>query len=46
VVAGFGLGVLEGLAKLYLPEAAGIVIFVVMIITLAVKPNGLFGSAH
>ena len=46
VVAGFGLGVLEGLTKLYLPEAAGIVIFVVMIITLAVKPNGLFGSAH
>ena len=46
VVAGFGLGVLEGLAKLYVPEAAGIVIFLVMIITLAVKPHGLFGSGH
>ena len=44
VVAGFGLGVLEGMAKLYVPEAAGIVIFVVMIVTLALKPEGLFGS--
>lgn len=43
VVTGFGLGVIEGLTKLFYPDAAGIVIFVVMILTLAVRPQGLFG---
>jgi len=43
VLTGFGLGVLEGLTKLFYPDAAGIVIFVVMILTLALRPNGLFG---
>jgi branched-chain amino acid transport system permease protein len=44
IVAGFGLGVIEGLTKVFLPEAAEIVIFVVMILTLAVRPYGLFGQ--
>lgn len=44
IVAGFGLGVVEGLTKVFLPEAAEIVIFVVMIVTLAVRPYGLFGQ--
>jgi branched-chain amino acid transport system permease protein len=42
VVTGFGLGLIEGLTKLFYPEAAGIAIFVVMIVTLAVRPQGLF----
>jgi branched-chain amino acid transport system permease protein len=44
IVTGFGLGVLEGLTKVFYPDAVGIVIFLVMIVVLAVKPNGLFGS--
>ena len=44
IVAGFGLGVLEGLTKVFYPDAVGIVIFLAMIVVLAVKPNGLFGS--
>jgi branched-chain amino acid transport system permease protein len=44
IVAGFGLGVIEGLTKLFYPEAAGIVIFIAMIVTLAVRPYGLFGQ--
>lgn len=43
VVTGFGLGVIEGLTKLFYPEGASVVIFVVMILTLALRPNGLFG---
>jgi branched-chain amino acid transport system permease protein len=44
IVAGFGLGVIEGLTKAFLPGAAEIVIFVVMIVTLTVRPYGLFGQ--
>jgi branched-chain amino acid transport system permease protein len=44
IVAGFGLGVLEGLTKLFLPGAAEVVVFVVMILILAVRPYGLFGQ--
>jgi branched-chain amino acid transport system permease protein len=44
IVAGFGLGLLEGLTKVFYPDAVGIVIFLAMIVVLAVKPNGLFGS--
>ena len=44
IIAGFSLGLIEGLTKLIYPEGAGVVIFVVMIITLVFKPNGLFGQ--
>lgn len=44
IVAGFGLGVLEGMTKLFLPGAAEIVVFVAMIVTLAIRPYGLFGQ--
>ena len=44
IVAGFGLGVIEGITKLVYPDGAGMVVFVAMLITLAVRPNGLFGS--
>jgi branched-chain amino acid transport system permease protein len=43
IVAGFGLGVIEGLTKVFYPEASNIVIFVVMAIVLLVKPAGLLG---
>ena len=43
VITGFGLGVIEGLTKLFYPEGSSVVIFVVMILTLALRPHGLFG---
>ena len=43
VITGFALGVIEGLTKLFYPEGASVVIFLVMILTLALRPNGLFG---
>ena len=46
IVTGFGLGAIEGLTKLFYPDGAGVVIFVVMILVLAVRPHGLFGRAH
>jgi len=45
IVTGFGLGVIEGLTKVFYPEASSTVIFVVMAIVLLVKPAGLFGRA-
>ncbi|WP_342129219.1 branched-chain amino acid ABC transporter permease [Hydrogenophaga sp. OTU3427] len=45
IITGFGLGVIEGLTKVFYPEGASVVIFVVMILTLAFRPNGLFGRA-
>ncbi|WP_418126401.1 branched-chain amino acid ABC transporter permease [Variovorax sp. 160MFSha2.1] len=46
IVTGFGLGAIEGLTKIFYPDGAGVVIFVVMILVLAVRPHGLFGRAH
>jgi branched-chain amino acid transport system permease protein len=43
VVTGFGLGMLEGAAKVFYPQAANVVIFVAMALVLLVKPAGLFG---
>ncbi len=43
IVTGFGLGLLEGLTKVFYPEASNMVIFVVMALVLLVKPAGLFG---
>ena len=40
---GFGLGVIEGLTKVFFPEASNTVIFVIMAIVLLVRPAGLFG---
>ena len=44
IVTGFGLGVIEGLTKVFYPEASNTVIFVIMVIVLMVKPAGLFGK--
>jgi branched-chain amino acid transport system permease protein len=46
IVTGFGLGVIEGLTKVYYPEASSTVIFVIMAIVLLLKPQGLFGRGR
>ncbi|MBP0462985.1 branched-chain amino acid ABC transporter permease [Roseomonas sp. PWR1] len=45
VLTGFGLGIIEGLTKVYWPEASATVIFVIMAIVLLTRPAGLFGRA-
>jgi branched-chain amino acid transport system permease protein len=45
IVSGFVLGVIEGLTKVFYPEASTTVVFVVMAIVLLVKPAGFFGRA-
>lgn len=44
IVTGFGLGVVEGLTKVFYPEASSTVIFIIMAIVLLIKPAGLFGK--
>src|SRR6266487_3569486 len=41
IVTGFGLGVVEGLTKVFFPEASNTVIFVIMAIVLLLRPAGL-----
>ena len=43
IIAGFALGLIEGLTKVFYPEASSTAIFVIMVIVLLVKPSGLFG---
>jgi branched-chain amino acid transport system permease protein len=43
IVTGFALGVIEGLTKVFFPEASNTVIFVIMVIVLLIRPAGLFG---
>jgi branched-chain amino acid transport system permease protein len=43
ILTGFALGIIEGLTKVFYPEAASTVIFIIMAIVLLVKPAGLFG---
>jgi branched-chain amino acid transport system permease protein len=43
ILTGFALGIVEGLTKVFYPEASNTVIFVVMALVLLVKPAGLFG---
>jgi branched-chain amino acid transport system permease protein len=45
IISGFGLGIVEGLTKVFYPEASSTVIFVIMAIVLLLKPAGLFGRA-
>lgn len=45
IVTGFGLGILEGLTKVYYPQASATVVFMVMVIVLLARPAGLFGKA-
>jgi len=43
ILTGFALGIIEGLTKVFFPEASSTVIFVIMAIVLLVRPAGLFG---
>jgi branched-chain amino acid transport system permease protein len=43
ILTGFGLGIVEGLTKVFFPEASNTVIFVIMAIVLLIRPAGLFG---
>lgn len=45
VATGIGMGLIEGLTKIFYPEAASTVIFAVMALVLVVKPDGLFGRS-
>ena len=45
IVSGFGLGIVEGLTKVFYPQGSSTVIFVVMAIVLLVRPTGLFGRS-
>ncbi len=45
IITGFSLGLIEGLTKVFYPEASSTVIFVIMVVVLLVKPAGLFGKA-
>jgi len=45
IVTGFTLGIVEGLTKVFFPEASNTVIFVIMIVVLLVRPAGLFGRS-
>ena len=45
IVTGIGLGLVEGLTRVFYPEASAVVVFVIMVIVLLVRPAGLFGKA-
>jgi len=44
ILTGLGLGVIEGLTRVWYPEASEVVVFVVMVIVLLLRPAGLFGK--
>ncbi|CAD5374350.1 ABC transporter permease [Rubrivivax sp. A210] len=44
ILTGLALGLIEGLTKVFYPEASSIVVFVIMAIVLMVRPAGLFGK--
>ena len=43
IITGLGLGVLEGLTKVFYPELSATVVFIIMAIVLLIRPAGLFG---
>ena len=43
IATGLALGVVEGLTKVFYPEASSTVVFVIMALVLLVRPAGLFG---
>jgi branched-chain amino acid transport system permease protein len=44
VLTGLGLGVIEGMTRVFYPEASATVVFIVMAIVLMLRPAGLFGK--
>ena len=43
IVTGLGLGIIEGLTRVFYPELSATVVFIVMAIVLLIRPAGLFG---
>jgi branched-chain amino acid transport system permease protein len=46
ILTGVTLGVIEGLTKVFYPEASSTIVFIIIAIVLMVKPSGLFGREH
>ncbi|WP_295852460.1 branched-chain amino acid ABC transporter permease [uncultured Xylophilus sp.] len=46
ILTGLGLGIIEGLTKVFYPEASSTVVFVIMVVVLLFRPAGLFGKEH
>jgi branched-chain amino acid transport system permease protein len=44
ILTGLGLGIIEGLTKVFWPEASSTVVFIIMAIVLFLRPAGLFGK--
>jgi branched-chain amino acid transport system permease protein len=44
IITGLALGLIEGLTRVFYPEASGIVVFVIMAVVLMIRPAGLFGK--
>jgi branched-chain amino acid transport system permease protein len=44
ILTGLGLGIIEGLTKVFYPEASSTVVFIIMAIVLLIRPAGLFGK--
>jgi branched-chain amino acid transport system permease protein len=44
ILTGLGLGVIEGLTKVFYPEASNTVVFAIMAVVLLIRPAGLFGK--
>ncbi len=44
IITGFALGLIEGLTKVFYPEASTTVVFIIMAIVLLIRPSGLFGK--
>lgn len=44
ILTGLGLGIVEGLTRVFYPEASSIVVFVIMVVVLMIRPAGLFGK--
>ena len=44
ILTGLGLGIVEGLTKVFYPEASSTVVFLIMVVVLLVRPAGLFGK--
>ncbi|MFG6664847.1 branched-chain amino acid ABC transporter permease [Sulfitobacter sp. 916] len=43
IIGGFSLGLVEGLTKVFYPEASTTIIFIIMALVLLFKPSGIFG---
>ena len=44
IVTGFGLGIIEGLTRVFYPQLSATVVFIIMAIVLMIRPAGLFGK--